>query len=170
MQNALFAATHRPSADYILANLATFPITVYYDHSCMLCRSEILHMKARDTRAALVLVDCSIATFDDSALPVSQAQLMDCIHAQDAQGRWLKATEVFIAIYREVGLNRVASAWRLGKPLAEKMYPWIVRNRHWLSKLGIHHMFNWMTARHLRQLADALLEQSRTCQDNRCER
>ena len=165
--------------NYITAKTAQLPITVFYDHSCVMCRSEILHLKARDSGDALRLVDCSAASFDDANLPVKRAHMMDCIHAQDAKGQWLCATEVFVAIYGAVGLHTMAAGWRLGKPVAERIYPWVVRNRHTLSKLGIHKVFNALTERHLKKQAraqtqaqaqaQAAMRKSQTCKDGACE-
>ena len=160
----------------ISAHQSVYPLTVYYDHSCVLCRSEILHIKARDTRNELVLIDCSAKDFSDAGLPVTQAEMMDCIHAQDSKGQWLVATEVFVALYSVAGLNTMARVWRMGKPVAEKIYPWIVRNRYVISKLGIHHVFNAMTTRYQAKTNAALQRQakdamtlSQACKDGACE-
>ena len=149
-------------------NAVAFPITVYYDHSCVLCRSEIEHIKVRDERGMLLLVDCSAADFDDSKLPVSKATLMDCIHAIDLQGRWVKASDVFVVLYTAVGMHRTAKAWSFGKPIAEKLYPLIVRHRTFLSKLGIDTFFNWQTRRYLAKKAAAAHKNSQACRDDAC--
>ena len=147
----------------------TYPITVYYDHSCVLCRSEILHIKARDELGSIVLIDCSASDFDDSQLPHTKAELLACIRAQDDRGNWLVASDVFVALYSTVGLHGIASAWQIGKPIAEKMYPWIARNRHVISKLGVHKLFNFMTERHLKQKAQVAMQQSQACKDDACK-
>ena len=154
---------------YISPNQAVLPITVYYDHSCVLCRSEIENIKARDDNDALRLVDCSPAGFDTSAMPVDQTTLMNCIHAVDAQGQWLKATDVFVVCYRAAGMGSVAQAFKLGKPVMERIYPFIVRHRYVISKLGIHKVFNALTRRHLEKKAAAAMAASQGCKDGVCE-
>jgi predicted DCC family thiol-disulfide oxidoreductase YuxK len=154
---------------YITPEQAILPLTVYFDNSCVLCRSEIENIKARDDHGQLNMVDCSPAGFDSSAMPVDQATMMNCIHAVDAQGRWLKATDVFIACYRVAGLGAVAGGLKVVKPLMERLYPIIVRYRHMLSTVGIHKVFNAMTAQQLRRKAAAALAASQACKDGACE-
>ena len=154
---------------YITPAQAVLPLTVYYDHSCVLCRSEIENIKARDDHGQLIMVDCSPASFDASAIPVDQATLMNCIHAMDAQGRWLKATDVFIVCYRAAGMGTIASTFALTKPIMERIYPLIVRNRYVISKLGIHKMFNALTHRHLQKKARAAMAASQGCKDGVCD-
>lgn len=154
---------------YISPNELVLPLTVYFDNSCVLCRSEIENIKARDDHGQLIMVDCSPVGFDTSSMPVDQATMMNCIHAQDAQGRWLKATDVFIACYRVAGLGAVAGGLKVVKPLMERLYPFIVRYRHVLSAIGIHKVFNAMTAQQLRRKAAAALAASQACKDSACE-
>jgi predicted DCC family thiol-disulfide oxidoreductase YuxK len=148
---------------------AVLPITLYYDHSCRLCRSEIENLSARDKEGSLHLVDCSAPQFDTSDLPIDQATLMNCIHARDAQGQWLKSTDVFVVCYRVAQLQTIARAFEFAKPLAERVYPWIVRNRYILSSLGIHKLFNALTHRHLQRQAQTAWANSQACKDGACE-
>jgi predicted DCC family thiol-disulfide oxidoreductase YuxK len=157
------------TSHYISPDQAVLPLTVYYDHSCVLCRSEIENIKARDDQGQLNMVDCSPAGFDSSAMPVDQTTLMNCIHAQDAQGRWLKATDVFVACYQVAGLPLVAKSLAIGKPLMERLYPIIVRYRHVFSSLGIHTLFNALTRRHLARKAQMALAASQACKDGVCD-
>jgi predicted DCC family thiol-disulfide oxidoreductase YuxK len=138
-------------------NNVVYPLTVYYDHSCSMCRSEIENIAARDTRNELVMIDCSHAQFDATALPYGQQEMMDCITAQDAAGAWHRGVDVFIAMYDAVDMGWVARALvhpRV-KPLAIRGYPWIVRNRHFLSTLGLHHVMNVFAARTKQKRAEA---------------
>jgi predicted DCC family thiol-disulfide oxidoreductase YuxK len=154
---------------YITPAQAVLPLTVYYDHSCVLCRSEIENIKARDDHGQLIMVDCSPAGFDSSAMPVDQATMMNCIHAMDAQGRWLKATDVFVVCYRAAGMGAIASTFALAKPVMERIYPFIVRNRYMISKLGIHKVFNALTEKHLQRKAKAAMAASQGCKDGVCD-
>ncbi len=157
------------AASYINPGQAVLPLTVFYDHSCVLCRSEIENIKARDDHDQLRMVDCSPAGFDTSGMPVDQITLMNCIHAMDAQGRWLKATDVFVACYQVAGLPLVAKSLAIGKPLMERLYPIIVRYRHVFSSLGIHAVFNALTRRHLARKARLALATSQVCKDGVCD-
>ncbi len=146
-----------------------FPLTVYYDHSCQLCRSEIENLTARDEQGLLRMVDCSGADFDASRLPFDQTTLMHCIHAIDAKGDWLKATDVFVVCYRAAHMQRIARAFVFAKPVFERMYPWIVRHRYVLSRLGVHKIFNAFMHQTFLQKAKQAVALSAACQDGLCE-
>jgi predicted DCC family thiol-disulfide oxidoreductase YuxK len=119
-----------------------YPITVYYDASCGLCRSELHTMKARDAHARLQLVDCSAADF---AAPdgVTRDALMARIHARDANGAWLRGLDVFAAVYEAAGLRRIARLYRSRalRPLLDRLYPWIADHRQALTALGVGRVF-----------------------------
>ncbi len=127
--------------------MATYPITIYFDGSCKLCSSEINNLVARDKHSAILLVDCSPVDFDDRGLPANRETMMNVIHARDAAGEWLRGVDVFIAAYQAADMNFVSRmlAHRWVKPLAALGYPWVVRNRYWLSRLGLHHLMGWLT-------------------------
>ena len=127
--------------------MVSYPITIYFDGSCKLCSSEINNLVARDKKGAILLVDCSPVDFDDRGLPASRETMMNMIHARDATGVWMCGIDVFIAAYRAANLGIVSRilAHRWVKPLAARGYPWVVRNRHWISKLGVHHLMTWLT-------------------------
>jgi predicted DCC family thiol-disulfide oxidoreductase YuxK len=127
--------------------MITYPITIYFDGSCKLCSSEINNLVARDKYGAILLVDCSPVDFDDRGLPANRETMMNMIHARDAAGEWLQGIDVFIAAYRAADLNFISRvlAHRWVKPLAMRGYPWVVRNRYWLSRLGLHRVMNWLT-------------------------
>ncbi len=127
--------------------MVTYPITIYFDGSCKLCSSEINNLVARDKHQAILLVDCSPEDFDDRGLPANRETMMNMIHARDAAGEWLRGVDVFIAAYRAADMNFVSRvlAHRWVKPLAARGYLWVVRNRYWLSRLGLHHVMGWLT-------------------------
>ncbi len=150
-------------------NAAQLPLTVYYDHSCILCRSEIENLAARDAYGVLRMVDCSSAEFDASGLPFDQTTLMNCIHAIDAKGEWLKATDVFVICYRAAQMQDIAKAFAMGKPLTERIYPWIARNRNVLSRLGIHKIFYALTYKTNAGKADQAMAASQACKDGSCK-
>jgi predicted DCC family thiol-disulfide oxidoreductase YuxK len=127
--------------------MVTYPITIYFDGSCKLCSSEINNLVARDKHGGILLVDCSPLDFDDRGLPANRETMMNIIHARDAAGVWLRGIDVFIAAYRAADLGFVSRmlAHRWIKPLAARGYPWVVRNRYWLSRLGLHLVMQWLT-------------------------
>ncbi|MBL8512855.1 MAG: DUF393 domain-containing protein [Betaproteobacteria bacterium] len=141
------------------------PLTIYFDGSCRLCASEIANLAARVGPGPLVLIDCSPPDFDARALPATREQMMNLIHARDAKGNWLTGVEVFIAAYRAAELGWVARllAHARLRPLADRVYPWVVRNRRRLSALGLHHFLNLFTHRALRANAERAFANARAC-------
>lgn len=144
-------------------------LTIYFDASCKLCSSEMRNIKLHDSHNYLTLVDCSEKTFNDASYKcegIDQQAMMNCLHVRDEQGRWTKGVAAFELIYRSVGMASIAKLWGhpVTRPLAERVYPWIVRHRHTLSRLGLHKIFNaW--SRHAARQAH---KKSRTCVEGRC--
>lgn len=128
----------------------TFPLTIYFDASCALCNSEMQCIKRLDAESRLTLVDCSAPGFDDRAFHaegITRDTMMNCLHAQDADGKWLKGVAAFEVIYRAVDMAMIANLWGHPaiRPVAERAYPWIVKHRHLLSALGVHKVFGLST-------------------------
>lgn len=147
-----------------------FPLEIYFDGSCRLCASEIANLAARDTQGKLRMVDCSAPGFDTTGFPATQVELMNLIHARDASGQWLKGVDVFAAAYAAADLPWVSGllAHKRTKPLAARAYPWVVRNRYLLSKLGLHHVMNLLAVRAQRRAQQALAH-TQGCKDGACE-
>lgn len=148
---------------------ATYPLTIYFDASCALCNSEMQNIKLHDTDDLLLLVDCSCPEFDDSPFHkegIHRDDMMNCLHAQDAEGKWVKGVTAFEVICRSVGMFAIAKLWGhpLTRPVAVRMYPWVVRHRHGLSALGLHKLFNFWS----RRAAQQANQRSRACRDGRC--
>ena len=146
-----------------------YPLTIYFDASCALCNSEMRNIKIHDTQNRLALIDCSAADFDDSAFRdrgITRDTMMNCLHAQDANGQWIKGVAAFEVIYRTVGMASIARLWGhpLTRPWAERAYPWVVKHRHVLSALGLHKFFN-MWSKRAAHRAD---RRSRACSEGRC--
>ena len=115
-----------------------FPLTLYVDDACPLCHAEMTGLAARDAGGCLRRVDCSPAGFRDEAAGYTQQQLLQRIHARDAQGRWLVGIPVFAAAYEAAGIHWFAALLRLRllRPLFELGYALFVRNRRWLARIG----------------------------------
>jgi predicted DCC family thiol-disulfide oxidoreductase YuxK len=122
-----------------------FPITIFYDASCPLCAAEMHTLKETDTENKLNLVDCSSAQFIEPAFcPITQADMMSRIHAQDAAGQWISGVDVFAIAYQASGFTRLGKFW--GKPqlrpIFNYLYPMIADNRYWLSKTPLPYLLN----------------------------
>jgi predicted DCC family thiol-disulfide oxidoreductase YuxK len=139
-----------------------FPLTVFYDHSCPLCRDEVELLRKHNQDQKLHFVDCSAADFADGE-PYSRAEMMRLIHARDASGLWFIGPPVFSAAYRAIGAESVATLWgaRWLQPMWKFLYPWVADNRQWLSRtwlfssaMGSFKRFvNWSINRRARRAA-----------------
>jgi predicted DCC family thiol-disulfide oxidoreductase YuxK len=125
----------------------TYPLTIYYDASCPLCKAEMETIKETDFEQKLILVDCSSDDFVEPAFcPTNKADMMERIHAQDAAGLWLKGVDVFAIAYKAGGFNKLGKFWesKTLRPILTRAYPYIADNRHWLSKTPLPYVFNKM--------------------------
>jgi predicted DCC family thiol-disulfide oxidoreductase YuxK len=125
----------------------TYPLTIYYDASCPLCKAEMETIKETDFEQKLILVDCSSDDFTEPAFcPTNKADMMERIHAQDAAGQWLKGVDVFAIAYKAGGFNKLGKFWesKTLRPILTRAYPFIADNRHWLSKTPLPYVFNKM--------------------------
>ena len=123
----------------------SYPITIYYDASCPLCAAEMHTLKETDVENKLILVDCSATNFNEPAFcPISKADMLSRIHAQDAAGQWISGVEVFAIAYQASGFTRLGKFWgnQFLKPFFNRLYPIIADNRYWLSKTPLPYVLN----------------------------
>jgi len=147
-----------------------YPLTIYFDGSCPLCTREVQLLTRYDAQQQLRLVDCSPPTF----APVDGYQrdaMMALIHARDAAGQWLIGAPVFAAAYHASGFAAIANLWGSSRlqPVWRVVYPWIARNRMWLSRLGAIDVLTWVLHRLHERAARRALAQSQVCADDRCD-
>ena len=129
-----------------------WPLVIYYDASCPLCREEMHALVAHDRDQRLQLVDASGPDFNDAATlsaGLGAPELMRLIHARDAQGRWYRGVEVFELAYGAAGLAGMARFWghpRL-RPFWDRIYPWVARFRQPLSRLRLNRLYGALVRR-----------------------
>ncbi len=146
-----------------------YPLTIYYDASCRLCNSEMQNIKLHDANKQLILIDCSHDSFDDrpfQAEGFTKTLMMNRLHAQAADSQWLVGVVAFEVIYQTVGMASIAKLWggSFTKPLAERMYPWVVKHRYTLSKIGMPELFG-LWSKYAARTAD---KRRRLCSEGRC--
>jgi len=108
-----------------------YPLTVYYDGACPLCRRDIDLMRLLDRHMRLHLVDFSNPDFRESDCGMSCSRLSTVIHAKWADGRMIEGVEVFRAMWTAVGLGAFAriSRWPLVNGLMHRSYAWFAKHR-----------------------------------------
>ena len=133
-----------------------YPLTVYFDATCVLCTAEMSAMKARDAAARLDLVDCSPAGFN--AGPAPREALMTAIHAVDAASQVFVGVPAIRACRDAVGLPSGSFLLDLPwiAPLADRAYAVLARNRYRLPR--------WLVA----LVAGKAARSSRTCAGGNC--
>jgi predicted DCC family thiol-disulfide oxidoreductase YuxK len=123
----------------------TYPLTIYYDASCPMCKTEMETLKETDNQNQLILIDCSDSLMETpTSCPVTREEMMERIHAIDANGRWIIGVDVFTAAYDSAGFKKLSQLWgsTLLRPILSRAYPIIANNRHWLSKTPLPFFLN----------------------------
>lgn len=152
------------------AETIDWPLALYYDASCPLCRAEMKALKEHDHDDRLRLVDCSIPGFVDEAAAakgIAVADMMRLIHARDAAGRWHVGVDVFVLAYGAIGIHSLATLWSQSwlRPFWDRLYPWVARHRQLLSRLGLVTTFYGV----VRWLAGRAAARSKRCSAGRCD-
>lgn len=108
-----------------------YPLTVFYDGECPLCRREIALFRRLDRKRRLHLVDFSHPEFDEAQAGLDRARLSAVIHARWADGTIITEVEVFRALWTAVGLRALARLSRLAgiDGLLRRGYAWFARHR-----------------------------------------
>jgi predicted DCC family thiol-disulfide oxidoreductase YuxK len=149
-----------------------YPLTIYYDESCPLCKLEIDNLKARNDKQLLQFVDVSGTDFKDEHAPASQEAMMEIIHARRADGEVISGVEVFRLAYGAVGLGWLTAPTKLPivKSFCDWLYPHIARNRYRLSDRFSGVLFKIARDRAIRRQANRAVQQSKACHEGHCER
>ncbi len=134
------------------------PLSIYYDKSCPMCREEIHALKRIDHDNRMVLIDCSTENFSDShteAAGIKQEDMLLAMHVRDQDGNWYKAVDAFVQMYGAVGFNNISRMWanKQLRPMWDRLYPVVARNRHILSFFGLHRVASWLIHRSAKRAA-----------------
>lgn len=135
---------------------AIYPLTLYYDGACPMCRAEMHNLMLRNRRELLAFVDISVPGFSGQPPGATQQDLMTLIHASQADGTLVKGVDVFRLAYSAAGLPWVSTLVRLPVigPLADRLYPWIARFRHHIPRPLVVLLFETAARRAAAQAAE----------------
>ncbi|MSO44505.1 MAG: DUF393 domain-containing protein [Thermoleophilia bacterium] len=105
------------------------PLVILYDGDCRFCRAgaHLARWAARPPGVAVLPFDDSRAIAVLAALPDSARHAS--LHALDGR-RLVSATDAF-----RLALTRMRFGGILIGLGAHRIYPWMVRNRHWIGRL-----------------------------------
>lgn len=142
--------------------MSTYPLTLLYEEACPLCKLEIDNLKVRDKAGRLCFVDVSAPDFDPTPYGVPLSDLLEAIHAVKADGSMVKGVAVFRLAYAAVGLGWITrpTGWPLLKPLFDRAYVQLARNRHRISKRFAWLLFGIAARRAVRR--------SQSCKEGHC--
>ena len=138
-------------------------MTLLYEEACPLCKLEIDNLKARNDKGLLRFVDVSASDFDPVPYGVPLADMLEAIHAVKADGSMVKGGEVFRLAYGAVGLGWITrpTGWPLLKPVFDRAYVHLARNRHRISE-----KFAWLLFGIAARRAE---RRSGRCRDGHCK-
>jgi predicted DCC family thiol-disulfide oxidoreductase YuxK len=113
-----------------------YPLTVYFDGECPICRREIDLMKLVNRKERLQFIDFSISSYHSFDHELSTCDLGKVIHARWSDGSIIMGVEVFREMWEAIGLGFLARFSRLSgiNTLLVKAYAWFARNRLWLTR------------------------------------
>ena len=83
-----------------MATETTYPLKVFYDGSCPLCRSKMEQYRLRGHEGRLVFVDVTAPEFDPVPYAVPMSDFMYELHAIDGSGNLYCGVDAFRAIWR----------------------------------------------------------------------
>ena len=143
--------------------METYPLTLLYEEACPLCKLEVDNLKARNDKGLLRFVDVSAPGFDPAPYGVSLSDMMEAIHAVKPDGSVIRGVEVFRLAYGAVGLGwlTMPTGWPFLKPLFDRGYIHLARNRH-----GLSGKFAWLLSGIAARRAD---RRSRRCREGHCD-
>lgn len=142
-----------------------YPLTLYYDGACPLCLAEMRNLMLRNERdQRLRFVDIAAPDFE-TPTGVTREALGQLLHAQAADGTWLRGVATFVAMYEAVGISWVARSLSAPglRPLADRLYPWVARHRHLFPRWLAH----WIFETAMRRAAERAVP---ACADGVCRR
>lgn len=118
-------------------------LMAFYDGSCAMCSAEMAALHELDHDDAIALIDCSAPTFDASpyvAEGITREAMLQAMHVRDVLGDWHRGVDAIALLYATAGAPRLARLWAhpITRPIAQWLYPIVVRHRHALSELGLH--------------------------------
>lgn len=110
-------------------------LTVLYDADCGVCSHVARTLVRADTRHLLNLVALQAADLPDQP---PRVELIDMLHARDAQGQWFKGAVASVEIARRVPMLRPLGWYArlpLAMPVLDLMYRAFADNRYTISRM-----------------------------------
>jgi predicted DCC family thiol-disulfide oxidoreductase YuxK len=106
-------------------------LTVFYDHACPFCRTEMMRLKAWDKGHRLGLIDMSAPGFDAATHGFTREELDRELCGITAEGNTLRGLACVRRVYEFTWMGPL---WRITdlpglRPVFDRFYLWFARNR-----------------------------------------
>ena len=112
-------------------------ITMYYDDTCPVCRTEALHMVEKKPNA-IRIVPIDDARDELAKFGISENEAMTYLCVQDKQGNMQKGMDAVRLLYKTAQLPfATVFEWPVVKQASDMIYPIFARHRNLIP--------NWMT-------------------------
>lgn len=141
-------------------NASTYPLTLLYDRSCLICKTEMDALRDRDAgNGRLHFIDITAPGFDPAPYGKTLAELNAVIHGVTADGRLVSGMETLRLAYAAVGMGWVMrpTGWPLLQPLFDRFYAGIAQHRYGISAAlapAIERVAAWRTARRMQRCSN----------------
>jgi predicted DCC family thiol-disulfide oxidoreductase YuxK len=111
-------------------NANIYPLTLFFDGACPLCRHEMQSLRRRDRGGRLLFEDVRAPDFAGPA-GVAPDDMLTSIHGRTADGRVVVGVETLRLAYGAVGLGWLVAptAWAPLRRVSERAYLWLARHR-----------------------------------------
>lgn len=122
-----------------MARAPVFPVTIFYDGSCLVCATEMRHYRRKSPAGRLLFVDISDPGFHPERFGRSLQEFMTQMHVIDATGEVYRGIEAFPVIWQALPDFRYRLLARLidfpgVHSLARLGYALFARFRHYLPR------------------------------------
>ena len=77
-----------------------FPLEIFYDGSCLVCRSEMETYRRENPQNRLRFIDISATDFAAEKYGKSESEFMDKLHVRDAEGNFSTGVDAFMLIWQ----------------------------------------------------------------------
>ena len=108
----------------------TYPLTLFFDGRCPVCRAEMQSLRQRDAAGRLRFEDIRA---DGFVLPhgTTLEHMLNTLHGRTAGDRLVVGVETLRLAYGAVGLGWLVAptAWPLLRGASERAYLWFARHR-----------------------------------------
>ena len=112
-------------------NTKAYPLSIFFDGECPICRREINLMKILDRKDRLRFIDFSKTSYHAREQGLNPCDLERVIHARWSDGRIITGVEVFREMWEGVGFTFLARMSRLPfmNGILVRAYSWFAKNR-----------------------------------------